>query len=111
MKEILAKSLLDKIERLEAFEERLDVRFENISVKIYENNSISVYCEIHSNNETTISQTIKSECVLYDDGQILDVKQAYVLKDNFFGFEILEFYFGDEGIASKISKLRLYPKL
>ena len=44
MKEILAKSLLNKIERLEAFEERLSVRFENISIKIYANNAVSVYC-------------------------------------------------------------------
>jgi hypothetical protein len=112
MKEILAKSLLNKIERLEAFEERLSLRFENISIKIYANNAVSVYCEIHSNKGTTIEKTVKIECTAYDnDGQILDVKNTYVSKDNFFGFEILEFYFGDDEIADKINKLRLYPKL
>lgn len=112
MKDILAKSILKKIERLEAFEERLDVRFENISVKIYENNSVSVYCEIHSNKGTAIEKSIKIECIAYDaESQILEVKNTYVSKDDFFGFEILEFYFGDGGIADKISKLRLYPKL
>ena len=112
MNHILAKSLLKKIERLEAFEERLDVRFENISVKIYENNSFSVYCEIHSNKGSNLEKSIKIECTAYDaEGQILEVKNRYVLKDNFFGFEILEFYFEDGGIADKISKLRIYPKL
>ena len=59
-----------------------------------------------------MDETIKVECVAYGtEGEILNVKNTYLIKDNFFGFEILEFYFGDDDIADKINKLRLYPKL
>ncbi|WP_396168382.1 hypothetical protein [Flavobacterium sp.] len=108
---LLAKSLLKKIERLEAFEERLNVRFENISIKIHLDNWVKIISELHSNNGTTIDQSISVECVAYDiDGQILDVSNCNVNNDAFFGFEILEFYFNENGIADKINKIRLYPK-
>jgi len=108
---LLAKSLFKKIERLEAFEERLNVRFENISIKIHLDNWVKVILELHSNNGITIDQSIRVECVAYDiDGQILCVSNCNVNNDTFFGFEILEFYFNEDWIADKINKLRLYPK-
>ncbi|WP_395050546.1 hypothetical protein [Flavobacterium sp.] len=108
---LLAKSLFKKIERLEAFEERLKVRFENISIKVHLDNWVKVISELHSNNGITIDQSINVECVAYDiDGQILDVSNCNVNNDTFFGFEILEFYFNENGIADKINKIRLYPK-
>lgn len=112
MKDILAKSLLKKIERLEAFEERLDVRFENISVKTDNDGWVFVFFELHTNNRTTLDETIKIECTAYDlDGQILEVKTTYAIDDRFFGFEVFKLSFQEDGIADKINKLRLYPKL
>jgi hypothetical protein len=52
MKEILGKSLLQKIERLKAFEERMKIRLENISIRITEHNWIKVFCEVHPVNGT-----------------------------------------------------------
>lgn len=109
---LLAKSLLNKIERLEAFEERLNVRFENISVKVHNDRWVSVLFELHSNKATALGQNVFIECIAYDcDGQILEVESKYVKKENFFGFEVLKLCFYEDGIADKINKLRLYPKL
>lgn len=113
---LLAKSLLNKIERLEAFEERLNVRFENISVKVHNSSSLSVLLELHSNNGNTLNQTTEVECVAYDvDGQILGIVSSYSLKDEFFGFEVYNLCFYEhnwgKNIVDKISKLRLYPKI
>ncbi len=112
MKDILAKSLLNKIERLEAFEERLDVRFENISIKIKENNHITIFTELHKNNGTTIDETIQIMCVAYDlNGQILEVDSGIAFKSTFFGFQIYQFDFQEDNVVDKIGKIRIYPKL
>ena len=112
MKDILAKSLLNKIERLEAFEERLDVRFENISLKVDDDGWVIVFFELHANKGTTIEEIIKIECIAYDvDGKILEVVYSYAFPDKFFGFEVYKFSFQEDGIVDKINKLRLYPKL
>ncbi len=109
---LLAKSLLNKIERLEAFEERLNVRLENISVKTDNNGWVFVLFELHTNNGTTLEIDIDIECVAYDiDGQILEVEGRGAYKNSFFGFQVFKFSFQDDGIADKINKLRLYPKL
>lgn len=112
MKDVLAKSILNKIERLEAFEERLGVRFENISVKVDDDGWVFVFFELHTNNGTTIEKRIEIECTAYDvDGHILEVVNHSVFPDNFFGFQVFKFVFHENGIADKINKLRLYPKL
>ena len=56
MKDILAKSLLNKIERLEAFEERLGVRFENISVIVESNDRFRLFFELYSNSGTSLDE-------------------------------------------------------
>ncbi len=108
---LLAKSLLNKIERLEAFEERLNVRFENISVKTNESGWVFLLFELHTNNGTTLEEILNIVCTAYDiDGQILEVDDCTAYKDNFFGFEVFKISFIEDGIADKINKLRLYPK-
>ena len=110
MNDILAKSLFNKIERLEAFEERLGVRFENISVKVNNNGWVTVFFELHTNS-TTLENIIRIECIAYDtDSQILEVEYNRAYPDTFFGFQVFRFHFAEDGIANKINKLRLYPK-
>ena len=43
MKKVLEKSLLNKIERLEVFEERLGIRFENLSIRIDNPDFVNVF--------------------------------------------------------------------
>lgn len=109
----LEKILLKKIERLDAFEERLGVTFENISLKLDDSYIwAKLFCELHTSNSTKLNESIEIECVLYsNDGSILEKKSESVYEDDFFGFELIEFSFtGNIEIASNVSKIRIYPK-
>jgi len=112
MKEILEKALIKKIERLEAFEDRLSVRFDTISIKVDEDDGwFTVFCEVHSTNGTTIEHTIEIECVLYDqEGLILGKESRAIYPEDFFGFEVIDIPFQEDGIADKVGKIRMYPK-
>jgi hypothetical protein len=112
MNDILAKSLLNKIERLEAFEERLGVRFENISVIVESNGGFRVFFELYSNSGTSLDEnTVLIDFVVYDiDGKILKVRTDYASKDKFFGFQIFEFGCYENSIIDKVGKIKLFPK-
>jgi len=111
MNELLGKSLTKKVERLEAFEERLSVRFENISIKAEDDGWFTLFCEVHSANGSTIEEDIDIECVIYDEeGSILDKENTRIFKDEFFGFEIIDIAFQEDGMADRVGKIRLYPK-
>lgn len=109
----LEKILLKKIERLDAFEERLGVIFENISLKLDDSYIwAKLFCELHSSNGTKLNESIKIECVLYSgDGSILEKESVSVYEEDFFGFELIEFSFtGNIDMANNVSKIRIYPK-
>ncbi|MFZ1790382.1 MAG: hypothetical protein WAT92_18825 [Saprospiraceae bacterium] len=111
MNKIIEKSLKQKIERLEAFEERLHVKLENISIKVEEGNWFSLFCELYPLNGTKIKSNIIVECILYDiEGSIMQLTSNWIDSENFFGFEVLEFSFPEEGIIDKVGKIRIYPK-
>jgi hypothetical protein len=111
MKEILEKSLLQKLERLEAFEERMMIRLENISIRINEYNWLKIFCEVHPIQGTKLIEDIKIECVIYDkEGAILVVDQNYLYEEDFFGFEILEYSFNEAELVDQVGKIRIYPK-
>jgi hypothetical protein len=105
----LEKSLIKRIERLEAFEERLEVSIQNISIKV--ENYITLFCELHPINGTSIEEDINVECVIYDkEGLVIDKTSASIDSDEFFGFEILEMNFFGDNIGERINKIRIYPK-
>jgi hypothetical protein len=111
MKEILAKALLQKIERLEAFEDRMKIRIENISMRIDDNNYFRIFCEVHPVSGTSISEHITLECVIYDTtGAISLVESANLYSDDFFGFEVIKFSITDSEVVDRIGKIRIYPK-
>jgi hypothetical protein len=106
----LEKSLLKRIERLDAFEEKLEVSLQNISTKIInDKNDFTLFCELHSSSGTNIKDSIYVECVLYDnDGLVLEKSSQSIDPDDFFGFEVIEFY--KIGNAKDVNKIRIYPK-
>ena len=111
MTEILKKELLQKIERLEAFEERMMIRFENISVTIVDKDSFNLFFEAHPITGTKINETIIIDCIIYDkNGAIIDKKYTYLIKDSFFGFEVVDFFISGNEILDKVGKIRIYPK-
>lgn len=103
------KSLLKRVERLEAFEERFEISIQNISFKI--ESFITLFCEVHPVNGTSIKEDFEIECVIYDiDGLVLDKKKSYIDSDTFFGFEVIELNFFGDDVSKQISKIRIYPK-
>ena len=109
--DIHAKSVLKKIERLEAFEERFGISIQNFSIENF--SLFNIYCEVHPIIGTSITEDIELQCVVYDlDGLILK-KTYYRLKMNdFFGFEVVNFTFYSDFIEMipQISKIRIFPK-
>jgi hypothetical protein len=111
MKEILEKSLLQKIERLEAFEERMGVRLEKFSINYDGNYWLKIYLEAHPITGNEIKEDITLECVIYStEGNILEMDNNTLYQEDFFGFEVVKFSFGDNELADRIGKIRIYPK-
>lgn len=109
----LEKRLIKKIERLEAFEERLGVSIQNLSLKIEDGYQwLTIYFELYSENGTTLEESLHIECVLYNnEGLIIDKASSNIYANDFFGFELVEIYFtGDISKAEQVSKIRIYPK-
>lgn len=102
--------LSNKVERIEAFEERLGVRIENVSVWFDdEEEDISILFEFHSASGTTISQDITVEIVAYNNrGQIIAKEEDFYFQERFWGFETCKCYL-EEISPKNISKIRVYP--
>jgi hypothetical protein len=109
----LEKKLLNCIERLDVFEERLNVNFENISIRIdpFYDLWFELLGELHTKNGTELEETCSIECILYDNqGSIINQESKYISKDSFFGFEVFKFNFQRDGVANEVNKIRIYPK-
>ncbi len=107
----IEKNLLKHIERLEAFEDRLEIYLDKISLKVNEDLSFKILGEVHSKNGTGIEENFKIYCVLYDtENSILEQQSQYILKSSFFGFQIFELNFFDAGISALVNSLRIYPQ-
>ena len=108
----LEKKLLLCVERFEAFEEKLGVSIQNVSVRIdAERKWLTIFCEVYSNDGTNIREYVTIETVLYNnEGLILDQSHTIIGPDKFFGFEVIKEEFREFGIADVVSKIRIYPK-
>lgn len=115
MSKILEKSLLNKVERLEAFEERASIILENLSIKISSWGGITMFFDVYPKNGTSIpveNGNITIECILYgEENKILETSNRGIYPEDFFGFELVKFIFNDENIANEIKKIRIYPKI
>lgn len=107
----LEKKLLKGIEKLEAFEERLEITIENISININDDSMIKVFGELHSNSGTALNEDIKIECIVYDNqDRVIYIGKEVIYSSRFFGFEAFLINIYHINIAKKVSKIRLYPK-
>lgn len=108
----LCKHLVKRIERLETFEERLNVSIQNISIEPDSiNDWINLFCEIHPINGMDLKEDLTIECVFYDDeGMVIDKYTQSIYSEDFYGFELIEFSFNGKGVIERIAKIRIYPK-
>lgn len=110
MNQILERSLFQKVEKLESFEDRLKVRLENISIRIMYEASLTIFLEVHPVKGTNIEESVDIQCVIYDtDGAILRNESHRIYDDNFFGLEVVTFLILNINLDD-IGKIRIYPK-
>ena len=108
---MLAKQMLKRVERLEAFEERCGIYFENLSINIMNGQYFKLFGEIHASSGSKLKNNIEINCIIYDkDNNILEKGTTFILSDKFFVFEVFEFNFYTENIANQVHKIRLFPK-
>lgn len=104
----IAKKLVKKIERIDAFEDKFGILIDNTSINV-DDDSIDIFLEISATKDNTINKSFYLKCIYYDnDNSIIDITQKYVDKDDFFAFSTIEI--SKYGIdCTNISKIRIYP--
>jgi len=100
----------ERLERLEAFEERLQIRLEGLYVVLDdEDNDITIRGELHPIEGTALRMNIGLVAVAYDSvGRVIKTDDHMFLMRKFFGFEVFSLYLSCPHV--KVSKIRLYPK-
>ena len=89
------KSLMKMIERLDVFEDKAGVYLENISIQVSNDNSFTVFGEIHTKDNDSLRDNISIECVLYGAGGSYKGKNrvATFNTTQFFGFDVFQLDF------------------
>ncbi len=107
------KNLLrEKVEKFEVFEENLQIKIENVSIKVEDLQNLSVFCEVFPRKGTNIHDNIAIEFVLYDfDGSIIDKAESHIYSDDFFGLEVVEAeFYSESDFIEDIDRIRIFPK-
>jgi hypothetical protein len=104
--------LTSKIERVEAFEERVGVRFQGMSAFLDADDdyiSLRVHGEIHASSGAELSDDVSVVIAVYDQSdRVVGTDTSYYYSESFFGFEAFS-----ETLSlsvKNISKIRIYPK-
>ena len=111
-------SLYDKIERLEAFEDKCKITIENISIQHNPSQEdmkdrLYIYYELHSKigNELAFKQIDVDVIIYLKNGDIFMKKSFWHRRNRFWGFEVNgdEFYFENPYRIADIGKIKIYP--
>ncbi len=109
-----AKDVSNLLERLEAFEDRYNVRLEALSAYMDgdDGDRIDVYVrgELHPKSGVSLESDIELVVSYYDSkDRVIQTGSEHFYKETFFGFEVFEIY---NSLDSKaIRRIRLFPKL
>jgi hypothetical protein len=109
---MLSKKLKNSVERIEAFEEKLGIKIENVIVKVSDNfNFIGVLFDLYALNGNSLDSSVYLTSTYYDeDNNLIGISdQIYINNNDFMGFESCNIY-GEVDDANKVKKIRLYPK-
>lgn len=110
------KQLYTLIERLDVFEEKYQIIFENISVQFIDKcpKKLWVFYELRSSTGNELNlKYIEINCTIYSNsGEIMDTKSNTHSSNLFWGFEIdgYEFEFENDNDIMNIGKIRIYPQ-
>jgi hypothetical protein len=105
------RDLKNKIEQFEAIEEQLGITLQNFSVKVEDENSLKLFCEVLALNGEIPENDFTINIAIYDNNNDIvytDSESKYA--DEFKGFEVLTFdYIKLDITVDEISKIRIYP--
>lgn len=105
------KNLKSKIEHFEAIEEKFGIILQNFSVKVDDENSLKLFCEILALTGEIPKNDFTINIAIYDNNNEIvytDSKTKYA--EEFKGFEVLTFnYIKLDITVDEISKIRIYP--
>lgn len=105
------RELKSKIEQFEAIEEQLGITLQNFSVKVEDENSLKLFCEVLALNGEIPENDFTINIAIYDNNNDIvytDSESKYA--EEFKGFEVLTFdYIKLDITVDEISKIRIYP--
>ena len=108
---IISNDLKKRIEHFEAIDEQFGITLQNFSVKVEDENSIKLFCEVLALNGNLPKEDFTINVAIYDNNNDIiytDSESKYA--DDFKGFEVITFNRIDlDIIVDEISKIRIYP--
>lgn len=107
------RELKNKIEHFETIEEQFGITLQNFSIKVEDENSLKVFCEILALNGEIPENDFTINIAIYDNNNdIVYTNSKSKYAGEFKGFEVLTFdYIKLDITVDEISKIRLYPTL
>ena len=107
------KDVTDKVERMEAFEERMGVRLDCLSARSEyfddETTYVRAMGELLSRRGDQLPQDIALVAAVYSNGRVVGTSENYYNSDEFPGLETFELIVSIPA-GLPISKVRIYPK-
>jgi len=104
-----SRQLKNKIEHFEAIEEQFGITLQNFSVKVEDENSLDLYCEVLALDGKVEKSDFTIEAAIYDSENEI-VYHTSLSSSDFKGFEV--YHFGKiylDITVDEISKIRIYP--
>lgn len=106
-----SRNIKSKIEHFEAIDEQFGITLQNFSVKVEDENSLKVFCEVLALNGEVPQKGFNVEVAIYDsENSIIYQTSLRKYDGEFKGFEV--FNFGTIRLdipVDEISKIRIYP--
>ena len=106
-----SRQLKSKIEHFEAIDEQFGITLQNFSIKVEDENSLNLFCEVLALNGEVPQKGFNVEVAIYDsDNSIIYQTSISKYDGDFKGFEV--FNFGTIRLdipVDEISKIRFYP--
>lgn len=108
---VLNQDLKKKVEHFEAIEEQYGITLQNFSIKVEDEYSMKLFCEVLALNGELPKKSFDINIAIYDNNNdIVYTDSRFKRAENFKGFEVLTFdCFRLDITVDEISKIRIYP--
>lgn len=104
------RELKNRIEHFEAIDEQFGITLQNFSVKVEDDKSLNLFCEVLALNGEVPQEGFNVEVAIYDaDNSIVYQTSISKCDGDFKGFEVFNFGIRLDIPVEEISKIRIYP--